>query len=109
VGASVTHLYAASQCQTRKTRAAKNRLEAMQGRVAFYPMAVESFGGWGSIATDVFRDIAMAATRHQAQVPGGPELDYGEALDLIYNQLSCSLQTTIGRSILDRSPPQYYP
>ena len=91
-------------CENNKNRAAGPRVASMNGRVAFFPMAFEAVGGWGPTATVVFKNIAIAATRHQTQVPDGEDLEIGEALNLLYSQLSCRLQTSLGKSIATRSP-----
>ena len=68
--------------------------------LAFLPLVVESFGGWGEVARDVVRHLATALARQTGK-------SEDETLSHVWGRLAIILQRANARILANRQP--YYP
>ena len=68
--------------------------------LAFLPLVVESFGGWGEVARDVVRRLATALARQTGK-------SEDETLSHVWGRLAIILQRANARILANRQP--YYP
>ena len=97
-GAAETPGHAITFAHTRKVRGAEEACQA-QG-LAFLPLVVESFGGWGEVARDVVRRLATALARQTGK-------SEDETLSHIWGRLAVILQGANARILANRQP--YHP
>ena len=79
-------------------RAAEEACQA-QG-LAFLPLVVESYGGWGEVARDVVRRLATALARQNGR-------SEDETLSFVWGRLATILQRANSRILAGRQP--YHP
>ena len=98
VGAAETPGHAIIFAHNRKVRGAEEACQA-QG-LAFLPLVVESYGGWGEVARDVVRRLATALARQNGR-------SEDETLSFVWGRLATILQRANSRILAGRQP--YHP
>ena len=68
--------------------------------IAFLPLVVESYGGWGEVARDVVRRLATALARQNGR-------SEDETLSFVWGRLATILQRANSRILAGRQP--YHP